>query len=649
MRKKVNKLSKVPSVFICLASLLVGSRLLTPLQDLVASESPNILWISSEDHGPEMGCYGDKLAVTPNVDALAKRGLMFKLAWSCAPVCAPARTAIITGMYPPSIGGQHMRSMVKLPKYVQFYPRYLQQAGYYTTNNSKQDYNVFKENQGWDASSRKAHYGNRPDGKPFFAIFNNTVSHESKIRVRPHTAITDPAKVRVPAYHPDNKETRQDWAQYYDIVTRADKIAGEHLAELDAAGLTDSTIVFYFGDHGSGMARGKRWTYNSGLSVPVVVYFPEKWEHLAPKEYATGGKSDRMVNFVDLAPTVLSIASVKPPAHMQGHAFAGNHQQPAPKYMFGFRGRMDERNDFIRTVTDGRYHYIRNYNPHFIYGQYVAYNFVTPSTAAWKRDFDKGLLEESQKHFWGLKPTEELYDLQEDPDEVHNLVGAGGELAPHAGLEDIPLAKKLKELRKALNNWCLEIRDVGFLPEGEIHSRSVGTTPYEMGHDNKLYPLERIMAAANWATHKGVDELSVVKKYIDDDDSAVRYWAAVGILNRGAPAVAVSGSELKTLMNDASPYAQVAAAYAAAKYSEDSALVQTAVATLLEQAPWTPQQDVFVSIMALNAIDKLDGLFASSLSKIKAMPTNGGRSPNGRYNGYVKGILAKTIRDLERD
>jgi|TARA_B110000881_G_C18600147_1_gene534507 arylsulfatase A-like enzyme len=637
MRKKNNKLERqVPFVLMCLGSLLVGSSLLTPLEDIAAADSPNILWITSEDHGPEMGCYGDKLAVTPNVDALAKRGMMFKFAWSCAPVCAPARTAIITGMYPPSVGGQHMRSMVQLPKYVQFYPFYLQQAGYYTTNNSKQDYNVFKENQGWNASSRNAHYRNRPDGKPFFTIFNNTVSHESKIRVRPHTAITDAAKVRVPAYHPDNKETRQDWAQYYDIVTQADAIAGKHLAQLDAAGLTDSTIVFYFGDHGSGMSRGKRWTYNSGLSVPVVVYFPEKWKHLAPKEYATGGKSDRLVNFVDLAPTVLSIAGVKPPAHMQGHAFAGNHQQAAPKYMFGFRGRMDERNDFIRTVTDGRYHYIRNYNPHFIYGQYVAYNFVTPSTAAWKRDFDKGILGEPQKQFWGLKPTEELYDLQNDPDEVSNLIGSPA------------VSKKLKELRTTLNEWCLEIRDVGFLPEGEIHSRSNGTTPYEMGHNDKLYPLKRIMTAANWATSKAFNDLPELKKYIDDDDSAVRYWAAVGILNRGAPAVAVSANELKILMDDASPYAQIAAAYAVAKYSEDSALVQAAVATLLDQAPWTQQQDVFVSIMALNAIDKLDGLFTPSLSRIKAMPTSGGRSPNARYNGYVKGILAKTIADLER-
>ena len=340
----------------------------------------------------------------------------------------------------------------------------------------------FKQNQGWDASSRNAHYRNRPDGKPFFAIFNNTVSHESKIRVRPHTAITDPAKVRVPAYHPDNKETRQDWAQYYDIVTQADVIAGKHLAQLEDAGLTESTIVFYFGDHGSGMARGKRWTYNSGLSVPVIVYFPQKWKHLAPKEYATGGKSNRMVNFVDLAPTVLSIAGVKPPAHMQGHAFAGNHQQAAPKYMFGFRGRMDERNDFIRTVYRRSLSLHSQLQPTFYLRAICGVQLCdTFDCRVGNGIFDKGLLEESQKHFWGLKPTEELYDLQEDPDEVHNLVGANGELFPSAGLEDISLAKKLKELRKALNNWCLEIRDVGFLPEGEIHSRSNGMTPYENG------------------------------------------------------------------------------------------------------------------------------------------------------------------------
>ncbi|MEC9097301.1 MAG: sulfatase-like hydrolase/transferase, partial [Planctomycetota bacterium] len=503
-----------------------------------AADHPNILWLTSEDHGPEMGCYGDDLAVTPNVDALARKGMLFDLAWSCAPVCAPARTCIITGMYPPSVGGQHMRSMVSLPDTVQFYPWYLKKAGYYTTNNSKQDYNVKKEEQGWDASSNKAHYRDRADGQPFFAIFNFTISHESKIRKRPHEQVLDPAKVRVPAYHPDNAESRQDWAQYYDIVSQADALAGQRLAELDRAGLADETIVFYYGDHGSGMSRSKRWPYNSGLSVPMVVYFPKKWKHLAPKEYKAGGTSDRLVNFVDLAPTVLSLAGIEPPEHMQGHAFAGKYQQAKPKYMFGFRDRMDERYDFIRTVTDGRYHYIRNFNPHFIYGQYVAYNFVTPSTAAWKRDYLAGKLNTAQSAYWKLKPSEELYDLQADPDEVNNLVDS----EDHQAI--------LKELRGALYAWCAEIRDVGFLPEGEIHSRSVGMSPYEMGHNKKLYPFDKIFEAAHHATFRDQEHLDLMVKYLGDKDSAVRYWGAVGLLNRGEAAYAEKADALRQCLRD---------------------------------------------------------------------------------------------------
>lgn len=599
----------------------------------VAAEHPNILWITSEDHGPEMGCYGDDFATTPHVDALAKKGMLFKLGWSCAPVCAPARTTIITGMYPPSIGGQHMRSMVNLPQQIQFYPTFLRSQGYYCTNNSKSDYNVNQQTTGWNESSRKAHYQNRQAGQPFFAIFNSTVSHESRIRARPHEKVHDPAKVRIPAYHPDNAETRQDWAQYYDIVTRADAIAGQKLAELDKAGLTDDTIIFYYGDHGSGMARGKRWPYNSGLSVPIVVYFPDKWKHLAPAEYKPGSKSDRLVNFVDLAPTLLSLAGVKPPQWMQGHAFAGQHQVAKPKYMFGFRDRMDERYDFIRTVTDGRYHYIRNYNPHFIYGQFVQYNFVTPSTSAWKRDFDAGKLNESQSHFWNLKPAEELYDLQADPDEVNNLVGS----AQHQAI--------LKELQGALANWCKEIHDVGFLPEGEIHSRSKGMTPYEMARNEKLYPFDKIFAAADLATRRGKGDLEQLKKLLQDSDSAVRYWGAIGILNRGQPTVQAASKELAAALQDDSPYVVVAASYALGKYGT-KAQQRTGVDRLVEVAPWTKDTEVFVSMAALNALDKLDGKAAHALEAIKAFPVGGGASPNGRYNGYVKNLKAKTLKDL---
>ena len=207
---------------------------------------PNILWISSEDHGPHMGCYGDTFATTPNVDKLAARGMIYTHVWSCAPVCAPARTTIISGMYPTSTGAEHMRSLVPYPAGKKMFPQFLREAGYYCSNNAKEDYyNLEKPGRVWDDSSARAHWRNRKPDQPFFAVFNSEKSHESKLRLRPHKQIHDPAKVRLPAYHPDTPEVRQDWAQYYDIVTEADGDAGKRLAELEQAGLAEDTIVFY--------------------------------------------------------------------------------------------------------------------------------------------------------------------------------------------------------------------------------------------------------------------------------------------------------------------------------------------------------------------------------------------------------------------
>ncbi len=307
--------------FLCLACLAGVA-----VRAAMAAERPNILWLTSEDHGPHLGCYGDPLARTPHLDALATQGMRFRQVWSCVPVCAPARTAIITGLYPSSCGALHMRSMVSLPADIKLYPQFLREAGYYCTNNSKEDYNCRQPRMLWDESSGKAHWRNRREGQPFFAVFNSTKSHESQIRSRPHDPITDPAAIRVPAYHPDSPEVRQDWAQYYDKVSDVDADAGARLREIEQAGLASDTIVFYYADHGSGMPRSKRWTGNSGLQVPLVVYFPERWRHLAPREYHPGGQSDRLVNFVDFAPTLLSLVGVQPPTWMQGHAFAGPFQ-----------------------------------------------------------------------------------------------------------------------------------------------------------------------------------------------------------------------------------------------------------------------------------------------------------------------------------
>jgi uncharacterized sulfatase len=557
--------------------------------------------------------------------------MIYTRAISNAPVCAPARTTIISGMYPPSTGSEHMRSMTSLPAQFKMYPAYLRKMGYYCTNNSKEDYNLKKEGEVWDESGRKGHWKNRPKGKPFFAIFNSTVSHESQIRKRPHKQVHDPAKVRIPAYHPDHPEVRKDWAQYYDKLTDMDSQVGAKLKELKDAGLEDDTIVFYFGDHGSGMPRSKRWPFFSGLQVPLIIHIPEKWIHLASSNYQANTKSDRQVGFVDLAPTLLSIAGMKPPSHMQGHAFMGKHEAPIQMYGYGFRGRMDERYDMVRSVVGKRYIYIRNYMPHKLYGQHVGYMFVTTTTQVWKRLYDEGKLNEAQSHFWKTKPAEELYDLEKDPDEVNNLANSKGH------------AKILAQMRQAHRAHVTKIRDVGFLPEGEIHNRSKGSTPYEMGHDNNKYPFEKIRSAADLASSMNKNELPAITKLLTHSDSAVRYWGALGLLMQEKSGVRHGKKSLVKALNDSSLYVRVIAAEALGKYGSKNE-IKLAVKVLGAIAD-PIKNGCFPSMMAMNAIDHLDDKVKSLLPLIQSMP----RTPtevDKRFQGYVGRLVDTTINEL---
>jgi uncharacterized sulfatase len=596
-------------------------------------QRPNILWLTAEDIGPHLGCYGDKYADTPNLDRLAEKGTVYLHAWSNAPVCAPARTAIISGVYPPSTGSQHMRSLVDMPEQMRMYPEYLREAGYYCTNNSKEDYNLRKRGQVWDESSRKAHWKNRNPGQPFFAIFNYTTTHESRIRRRPHDWVHDPAKAPLPDYHPDTLEVRQDWAQYYDNITTMDTQAGKQLEELEKAGLADDTIVFFYGDHGSGMPRSKRWPYNSGLQVPMIVYVPPKWQHLASDDYAPGAKTPRLVAFVDLAPTALSLAGIEPPPIMQGRAFLGKHEAPPKPFLHGFRGRMDERYEMIRSVTDGRYVYIRNYTPHVIYGQHVAYMFVTPTTRIWHDLYHEGKLNEAQSHFWQRKPPEELYDLKNDPHEVNNLADS----AEHQSI--------LQKLRAAQQEHARAIRDLGFLPEPEIHRRSKGTAPYTMGHDRQQYPMQRIMATAEAASMLEPEAVPRLEKDFDDPDSAVRYWAALGMLMRGKAAVEASHEGLVALLDDPSPAVRVAAAWGLGQHGDEDDL-KRAMPVLLEAADYQ-KTDVHTAQMAFNALDYLEAKAMPWLPAIKAIPSSIPRELRRVAYG-LPSVAKKTIQDLEK-
>jgi uncharacterized sulfatase len=587
-------------------------------------DHPNILWLTSEDHGPHMGCYGDTYATTPNMDRLAARGVIYARCWSNAPVCAPARTTIISGMYATSTGGEHMRSLVPYPQGKKMFPQFLREAGYYCTNNAKEDYNLAKPGQVWDDSSNKGHWRNRKPGQPFFAVFNSLKSHESQIRIRPHKQVHDPAKVRVPAYHPDTPEVREDWAQYYDIVSEADADAGRRLKELQEDGLADDTIVFYFADHGSGMPRSKRWPYNSGLHVPLVVYVPEKFRQLAPADYRPGGRSERLVSFVDFAPTVLSLAGQRPPEWMQGHAFLGKFAAEPQTFIHGFRGRMDERYDMVRSVTDGRYVYLRNYLPHLIYGQHIDYMFQTPTTRVWKKLHDEGKLNAAQDRFWQPKPPEELYDLKGDPDEINNL-------ADSREHEDV-----LKKLRKAQQDLARGTRDVGFLPEGERFSRAPGKSPYDLARDGDRYPFERVFAAAELASQLQPDALPALKDLLSDDDSAVRYWAVLGILMRGEKACRASMRELRAALDDRSPHVRIVAAEALGRYGTDEDLKR--VLALLVELANCEKNDVFVSVAALTALEQLGPKAKPVADAIRVLPTKG-PLPDARYNPYVPRLL----------
>ncbi len=423
-------------------------------------ERPNILWISCEDTSPDLGCYGDPYAITPNLDKLAGESALYTNAFTVAGVCAPSRSGIITGMYPTSIGTHHMRCKGVPPPYVKCFTEYLRAAGYYCTNNVKTDYQFDPPVTAWDESSRQAHWRGRAEGQPFFSVFNITVSHESQIRAKDERffantkALTpeqrhDPARANLPPYYPDTPVTRKDWARYYDIVTATDIRVAERLKELEEDGLADNTIVFFWGDHGRGLPRGKRWIYDSGIHVPLIVRWPGKVE--------PGSARDDLVSFIDLGPTLLSIAGVEIPSYMQGQAFLGDRAAPPREYIFAARDRMDETYDIIRCVRDKRYKYIRNFEPEKPYAQHIAYMDQMPTIQEWRRLAAEGKLEGPQKLFFQpTKPPEELYDITTDPHEVNNLA-------------DSPAHQQaLGRMRKALERWMEETGDLGLIPEPEL-------------------------------------------------------------------------------------------------------------------------------------------------------------------------------------
>ncbi len=557
-------------------------------RESIPEELPNILWITSEDNSPFLGCYGDSFATTPNLDKLASEGFMYTHAYANAPVCAPARNTILTGVYACSGGHEPMRSYYPLSGKIIPYPVLLGELGYYCTNNSKTDYNTsgVDPQEIWDESSRTAHYKNRPPGKPFFAVFNLMESHESSIhRWIPNEELRhDPEKVPIAPYHPATPEMKHDWAQYYDKVEDMDSRVGALLQELEEEGLAGNTLVFYYGDHGGVLARSKRYVYETGTRVPFIVRIPEKYKYLYPAK-KPGSQVDRLISFVDLAPTLLSIAGKPIPEFMQGHAFLGEQKTKDPEYAYMFRGRMDERYDMCRAVRDQQYRYIRNYMPYRIYGQHLNYLWLAPSIRSWEKAYLAGECNNLQRIFWNTKPAEELYLTEEDPWETNNLA------------DDPHYQEVLERMRQANREWTARIFDTGFIPEAQLIEQAGDQSFYDFVRSGAV-DLPAIMEAAERATAKEPESLKTVRSYLKSEESAIRYWGATGLLMAGEKARSAM-DDLKKACNDPSGNVAVVAAEALYALGEKKDALRSLLRIL-------ENPNEFARCHALNTIDCLD-------------------------------------------
>lgn len=553
---------------------------------------PNILWITSEDNSPFIGAYGDEYADTPNIDRLAERGIVYENAYATTPVCAPSRFTLITGTYANRMGTENMRSTYPIPEEIQFFPKYLQEVGYHTTNNRKKDYNTFDQPEVWNESSGEAHYRDREEGQPFFHVRNITISHESSLHDPIDTLIHDPEEAPVPPYHPRTETVKRDWAHYYDEVTRMDEQVGEVLEELEESGEAENTIVFYYGDHGGAVPGSKRFMNQRGLQIPLIIYIPPKYEHLGIDEKRT----DRLVSFVDFPATVLSLVGIEPPEFMDGKPFLGEHEAEPREYVHTYRGRMDERYDLIRAVHDKEMLYVRNYMPQRIYGQYLWYLWMAPSMQSWEEEYQKGNLNEIQQRFFETKPAEELYNLADDPYTIHNL-------ADNPEYED-----DLKRLREANKEWIRENRDLGFIPEGIIGSLRGERTLYETVREDDI-PLEEIIETAEMASLGEQENIEQLAVRLDHDDPSVRFWAAMGLAIAQEYA---SDYEKKLIQKTDEPSGVVRVAVAEALLALDR---PNKAFEIIGNALQNP--DEHVKLRALNLLETVEeDLFPSSLLAI---------------------------------
>ena len=470
-----NVFSGLKSLLPCLALFILGLVFLSvpALGDAPRIPAkPNILWIIAEDMGPELGCYGNPLVVTPNLDRIAEEGVMYTRAYTTAPVCSPSRSAFMTGMYQTSIGAHNHRSHRDdghtLPDGVRVITDILRDSGYFTGNirdltgnpedqfyrgTGKTDWNfTYEGEKPFDTDK----WSDLKDHQPFYAQVNFPESHRGESWDAAHEHVdqrADPEKVEFPPYYPDHEITRKVWAQYFNAIMAFDKKAGFIISKLETEDLLENTVVIIFGDNGRAMVRSKQWPYESGLHVPLLIRWPRNFK--SPEGFAPGRADHRLLTMIDVSATTLSIAGIVPPLVMQGRVFLGENAAPPRKYVFGGRDRGDETVDRIRTVRDNRFRYIRNYYPDRPFLQLNRYKEWTyPILQLMRKLHDQGKLSKVQDYLFNpTRPAEELYELENDPYEINNLAA------------DYVYADIKQNLSDVLDAWIMETNDQGRFPE----------------------------------------------------------------------------------------------------------------------------------------------------------------------------------------
>ena len=513
----------------------------------LASSSPNILWITSEDNSIEwISCYGSKNAKTPHIDQLAKEGFRYLYCFDNGAVCAPTRSSWITGMHSISNGTQPMRSGFEIPESISFYNELLQKAGYFTSNCSKTDYNLRgpkgrnpKDFWNYSGGDYAGTWKKRKDGQPFFTVYNIRESHESRAFGDHNDESIDPEKMILAPYHPDLPEMRNTYAKYASAVSKMDKLVGQAIENLKKDNLYEDTILVYNSDHGGVLARSKRFLYSSGIHCPLIVRIPGKWKHLYPKGKEPGSTIDRIVSFIDMPKTWVSLTGAEMTDNFQGRIFLGPDTEPEPQYHLSWRSRADERFDCVRVMRDEQFAYHKNYAPFAPNGQYLAYMHNMKATGAWERHHQAGKTNSVTGRFFEPRPSEEFYDNFKDFHNIDNQI-------------DDPLHQaKIKELKKELRRQQLKYFDCGLMPE-EMRARIIKenkTTVYAFVRDPALYPLAKYLDYSDLALSRKKANLKTLSKGLTNKDPVIRYWSVVGLLlleEHAKPAI----NDLKKALND---------------------------------------------------------------------------------------------------